>query len=259
MVCMPKVAALVVDRLRDEFLAEANDRLNQMHAVVETAFEAGHGDGDTLIVLRRQAHNLKGTGGGFGFPAISVIAHRLEDYLIDLNELTEYQVRNTQQFVDTLHSIVRRGLNPGEAELAELFRALPMKRCFDAENIVQTKVEVLLVASSAVKRLLVERELRAYGFRMVATRTPFEAFELIVRMKPDLVLTSVVMDGLNGIDLVRALGAMTATKDMPAALLTSLETGHTDLKLLPAGVPIVRLGRHFPKDFARVVAQYQLR
>jgi CheY-like chemotaxis protein/HPt (histidine-containing phosphotransfer) domain-containing protein len=258
MVRMPGAAVSIVDQLRDEFLADAQDRLNQMQEAIELAFSAGNADGNTLVALRRQGHNLKGMGGSFGFPSISVVAHRMEDYLSDLQQLSEQQLQDAQKFVDALIHIVRSGLNADGPALTAVLRALPVKGGFDVKDVVQTDVEILLVASSTVVRLLVERELRACVYRVVATKTPFEAFELAYRMKPDLILTSVVMDGLNGTDLVRALGAMEQTRTMPVALLTSLNVNHTDLKSLPSDVPLIRLGASFPEDFARVVVRYQL-
>ncbi len=79
MVRMPTAATSIVDQLRDEFLADARDRLVQMQEAIELAFATGNAGGDTLVALRRQGHNLKGMGGGFGFPSISVVAHLMED------------------------------------------------------------------------------------------------------------------------------------------------------------------------------------
>ncbi|MSP89433.1 MAG: response regulator [Alphaproteobacteria bacterium] len=258
MVRMPTAATSIVDQLRDEFLADARDRLVQMQEAIELAFATGNAGGDTLVALRRQGHNLKGMGGGFGFPGISVVAHRMEDYLADLAQLSELQLRDAQKFTDALGNIVRGGFNVDGPSLTAMLRALPVKGGFDVKDVVQTDVEILLVVSSTVVRLLVERELRACGYRVVATRAPFEAFELAYRMKPDLILTSVVMDGFKGTDLVRALAAMEPTRNMPVALLTSLDAGHADLRAAPADVPIVRLGANFPEDFAHVVVRYQL-
>ncbi|MBM3571933.1 MAG: hypothetical protein FJX52_06150, partial [Alphaproteobacteria bacterium] len=117
-----------------------------MQEVVDDAFRAEHGTGDTLIAIRRQAHNLKGMGSSFGFPAISMVAHRLEDYLVDLGALSPHELHDAQQFLDALQFIVRRGIDPNEEELGELVRALPVKGGFDMREVVQTDVEVLLVA-----------------------------------------------------------------------------------------------------------------
>lgn len=255
---MPAAAASIADQLRDEFLADAQDRLIQMQEAIELAFATGKASNDTLMALHRQGHNLKGMGGSFGFPSITVVAHRMEDYLSDLAQLSERQLQDAQKFVDALSHIVRSGHNADGSALTAMLRALPVKGGFDVKDIVQTDVEILLVVSSTVVRLLVERELRACGYRVVATRAPFEAFELAYRMKPDLILTSVVMDGFNGADLVRALAAMEPTRNMPVALLTSLNAGHTDLRSLPGDVPVIRIGATFPEDFARVVVRYQL-
>jgi len=55
--------------LLEEFAATRTDRLEQLHSV----FAAGRIDD-----LRVQAHQLKGAGGGYGFPELSDLAGQLE-------------------------------------------------------------------------------------------------------------------------------------------------------------------------------------
>ncbi|MEM1331248.1 MAG: Hpt domain-containing protein [Planctomycetota bacterium] len=60
----PDMAELVV-----EFVSELDDRV----AALQTALDA-----DDLVALRRMAHQLKGAGGGYGFPSITETASDLE-------------------------------------------------------------------------------------------------------------------------------------------------------------------------------------
>ena len=48
------------------------------------------------------------------------------------------------------------------------------------------------------------------------------------------------------------------TRDVPMALLTSLNLDHPSLKEIPYGVSVIRVGEHFGDDFAAVVAKHNL-
>src|SRR3546814_13927980 len=99
---------------------------------------------------------------------------------------------------------------------------------------------------------VVERELAACGYRVSTVLDPFEALELILDTRPDLVLTAMVMPRLTGVDLACALSAMPATRDIPIAVLTSLEPNHPDLSALPMGAGLIRRGPRFGDDLAPV-------
>ena len=64
-------------------LETANDRLAEMSRLLERMGAEGPSD-PALASLRRLAHNMKGIGGSFGYPALSQIAHRMESYVSDL-------------------------------------------------------------------------------------------------------------------------------------------------------------------------------
>src|SRR3546814_19867409 len=103
---------------------------------------------------------------------------------------------------------------------------------------------------------VVERELAACGYRVSTVLDPFEALELILDTRPDLVLTAMVMPRLTGVDLACALSAMPATRDIPTAVLTSLEPNHPDLSALPLGAGLIRRGPRFGDDLAPVLARF---
>ena len=85
--------------LQVEVHDDATDRLNEMIAILDRMAEQGPNDGD-LSAFRRLAHNLKGLGGSFGYPAMSQIAHRLESYVADMTTWTAETPRKLQLFLD---------------------------------------------------------------------------------------------------------------------------------------------------------------
>jgi DNA-binding response OmpR family regulator len=60
---------------------------------------------------------------------------------------------------------------------------------------------ILAVDDSKVGRKLVEMHLGKAGFHVVTARSSEEALEMLVEMRPHLVLLDVVMPGMNGFEL----------------------------------------------------------
>ena len=241
----------IVDRLRQEFLADARERID----LIERALAAGDStDAETLVAIRRETHNLKGLAGSFGFPAVGLIAHRLEDYLSELEALEPRHLADMAVFVDRLADIVEAGQDPGDDAAGAIVRGLPAHPGFEIAPATARKVEVLLVAPSKAVSKIALRELRALGYRVTTARTTWEAIEIAVRTRPDLIITSAVMAGASGIDLLRALAVMTATEGLPVAVLTSFSRDHQELRRLPPEVPVIRLSDSFEADLAEIVA-----
>ena len=245
----------IIARLSQEFLIDAQERIG----VVEKALGAGGGaDPDALMTIRREVHNIKGTGGSFGFPVISLIAHRLEDYLSGLDTLDDRQVSDVAVFVDRLQDIVEAGRDPDDGAAGTLVRSLPAHPGAEFDESKVRDVEVLLVSPSKTLSQVTVYTLRACGYRVTTARTAWEAIEIAVRAQPDLIITSAVMAGVSGVDLLRALASMTATEGVPVAVLTSFSKDHQELQKLPDGAPVIRLGDNFDDDLADIITQYGL-
>ena len=73
-----------------------------------------------------------------------------------------------------------------------------------------------------------------------------------------MVITAQVMPRVTGVDLACALAAMPTTKDIPVALLTSLESNHPDLAALPVNVGLIRRGVSFGDDLAHVLERFKI-
>lgn len=65
------------EELKKEFLNEAQEKIGQMKALVEGGFD----EGDSLERLTNLAHQLKGSGGSYGYSRISSDGARLEELL----------------------------------------------------------------------------------------------------------------------------------------------------------------------------------
>lgn len=251
----------IVARLRQEFLDEALERVQTIEKSVADVHFGKLSHADAIITIRRQAHNLKGMGSSFQFPIIALIAHRLEDYISDFSEIDRRHANDIEKYVDALRNLLEQGLSaltPVEEERSRILRSLPVRWTDDVLNVPQHDVEVLLITPSRVGSRLVERELRACGFRVIASNNAMEGLELGVRMKPDLIVASAVMEDISGIDMARAFHAMRATTSIPFALLTSFDRDNPALSELPSQTAIVRIGSYFSDDLAEVITHFNI-
>lgn len=246
------------DRLRVEFVDDARDRLQVMYDALDGLAKGERSEVSVIGVIRLETHNFKGMGTSFGFPTVSLIAHRLEDYMSGLTRLGEREITDIQTFLDRTSQVVDRAEQPALAETNQIIRALPVRYRFEVTDVDIRDVEIMLVTPSKVVAKKVGGELAACGFRTVTVNDPIESISIAVRVPPDMLIASLVMDGLSGLDLIRGLRAMSITKDVPMALLTSMGLDNPALKEIPQGVAVIRVGEHFGEDFAAAVTRFNL-
>ena len=125
------------------------------------------------------------------------------------------------------------GLSKGDIDEASvdggatLVRELPAKRIADIDfgDLTQSKIQVLAVVPEKAMSIILEKELAACGYRTTKVRNAFNAFEMAVKIKPDMIITSMELGDLSGVDLANAFSAMAKTRHIPFALLTSYSIG----------------------------------
>ena len=242
----------VVAQMRTEFIEGTRDRLDDIEAMVFSESETGEAK---IVPLYRDVHNLKGQGTMHGFPSVTLIAERLEDYLSGLTEIGDGNARDVGKFLDAMRGIVESEKDLGDEALRDVLRSLPTHHRRDFEVDAPLDVEVLLVTPANAVGRAVARELRECGYRVSTVESPWSALQLAACTKPDLIITSVVMDGIGGIDLSRAVAAISTTKDVPVAVLTSFDRGHPELTGLSDAVPVVRVGGQLRDDLGNALTQ----
>ena len=258
-----KVSGANIDELTQkaelEFHDEATTRLAEMNRLLDDIASKG-ADDDNAPALLEHAHNLRITGGSFGFPAITLVAQRFEGYLNDLGDWTDKAQRDAQGFCDALGQLLERKSQPDDDEIAQIVRGLPshVSRTFSPGDVEIRNVEILLVTPARAVAKILSKQIMACGFRVNAVSDPIEGLTTALRLRPDMVITSQVMKGLTGVDLIRALKAVAVTEKIPCAVLTSQELDSADFNRLPTGAPVLRAGNNFADDFAKVVTQLGL-
>ena len=249
-------ADAIIANLTQEFLMDAVDRLGELGILVEKAISGQVDSVAAMADIRRETHTLKGMGGSYGFPAISVIAHRLENYLADLDIITIRQFEDVLRFFDRMQDIADSGKNPDDETLSRIVRALPAKGGAEEDFQAVGDREFLLVAGSRIVGRAVERGLYKRGYRVVTVNSPIEVFEHAVRAKPDMIIASAVMDRISGIDLAKALGAMVVTRDIPFVLLTSFDAAHPELRQLPGDVMLLHHDQDVDAEISKVIERF---
>ena len=240
------------DDLRREFVITARQKLADLDDHVIAVSGLGHDDPEIVSEMRREIHSLKGMGGTFGFPALTAVSHRLEDFIASVGGFS-VRLDDIQVFLDCLNDILDADPQPDNDELAKIVRKLPAGNRSEDDEVEIATIEVLLVVPNQVLRPLLQHHLEQNGCRVVGVESPFEAIELSVRTLPDLVISSVVLAGLDGVDLLRMLNAIENTQSMKLAVLTSAATSDPMIANLPESISVISTDQSMLDDTLSVL------
>lgn len=95
--------------------------------------------------------------------------------------------------------------------------------------------KVLVVDDEPANTKLVGAMLKPEGYRVETATSGEEALTLVARQPPDLVLLDMLMPGIDGIGVARAMKADPATQAIPIIMLTALRDRESRLAGLNAG------------------------
>jgi CheY-like chemotaxis protein/HPt (histidine-containing phosphotransfer) domain-containing protein len=248
-----KAATEVLDELRQEFVDEAVETLQNLDVVLDSGRHGRVPQADVVDSFRRAAVRLRGPAGNFGLRALATVSHRLEDYLTHAPPALPPRVwDDLQKFLDLMLALAEGRLG-ADVEPASLVRGLPPRLGFELGDIQIRCIEVMLVMPPGAQTRYVERELQQCGYRVSVVADTIEAFAHVVQSKPDLIVVSALMPHLDGIDLAIGLAAMPSTRNIPIAVITSLEPADDRLALLPKKIPVVYKGASFGDDLFKAL------
>lgn len=243
--------------LRLEFVDGCDDRLSEMELLLEQAAQGKIADVEALHAIRRAAHSIKGTSASLGFPFVSILAHRLEDFLDGETQCSTTTRRAVSRYMDVIRSQVERPNHvPPQDERNAIIRDLPSKLTLQDMAIDVRNVEALLIVPSSVTAKIVRTELAACGFKSLRAANAMEGLQLGLRSDPDFILISQTLDELSGTDLLRMFRAASPTASTPSAVLTSFARTHPAFQSLPEDVAVIRIGNaHFSQDMGDFIAK----
>jgi chemotaxis protein histidine kinase CheA len=247
----------MMKQLEVEFHDDATERVDEMGELIAQIENGGSAD-ELLPTVRRLGHNLKGTAASFGYPAVSMIAHRLETYINDMRQWDPNALKDLYLFTDKMSQMLDRATQPSDDEIAQIVRSLPAQSMGKTPvniDITVKVVEIMLVTPTRTIAKLLSQQIIACGFRVNSVQDPIEGLTMALRTRPDMVITSQAMKGMTGVDLIRALKAIAVTEPIPAAILTSQELTAAVFERLPKGTMMLRTGEQFADDFGEAIAK----
>lgn len=98
-----------------------------------------------------------------------------------------------------------------------------------------SSVEILIVEDSPTQALCLEGALEEASYKVTIARDGQEALEYLKEHRPTLIISDIVMPGMDGYELCRLVKADKALEDTPVLLVTSLSDPADILKGLQCG------------------------
>ena len=135
-------------------------------------------------------------------------------------------------FVVTLPLLVFK--HPPEAE--RVHPAAPSVMPIQADMTKLAGLKILFVDDEPDSRLLVKRLLERYGAEVVAAENALAALELILRFRPDLIISDIGMPEIDGYEFLRRVRSSIAeAATIPAIALTAFARSEDRTRALLAG------------------------
>ncbi len=244
----------IVGDMCQEFLDETLETLLSLDSLLDSGRNGRSSGKEVIQAFGRAAIHIRAPAGNFGLRLLSTIANRLSDYLTNTPEHLPPRVWDDLQiFLDMMLAQAEGRKNDEDLIPAEVVRTLPRNLGLRTEDIQVRNQEVLLVMPGGAQTRFVEREMQQCGYHVSIVSDTLEAFTQAVQTKPDLIVISALMAHLDGIDLAIALASMPSTRNIPLAVITSLEPADDRLALLPKRVPLVYKGPSFGDDLFKAL------
>lgn len=237
----------MVAGLLAEFVGESQERVADLIRRIPK--------GEGLPELRRFIFDLAGQARNFGLTMLETVADQAQNYLTAIVTLDDQANDDLGRYLDVIQDLLN-GKQSDDSDFRRMVRTLPVRRGVEIDEAPEVRdIEVVLVMSPGTQQTFVERELRACGYRATAIPDTLKALSYATRAKPDMMIVSAVMPQLSGIDLALALAAIPSTRNIPLAVITSLEVTDPQLKVLPPSVTLIRKTSAFGDDLTKALQQ----
>ncbi len=97
------------------------------------------------------------------------------------------------------------------------------------------QAKVLIIDDEPIARITLEALLSAEDYQLHFAEDGMEGLALVANLRPDVVLLDVMMPGMNGFDVCRAIRVMEMVSEVPILLITALDDRESRLEGLRAG------------------------
>ncbi|CCG07622.1 response regulator [Pararhodospirillum photometricum] len=240
-----------------EFREELRDNISELEVTVGNLRSAAVPLRQGATRVRSIVARINRLSVAMDFSLLSLTLRRFTDYMHDLDEPTDRNLDDLAIFADILSGLLVGEIDAAANE-AEFFRSLPARRPVDLGDVEHLNVEVLLVEPQRSSANIIARELHQCGYKVTNARTAREGLDLAARTRPDLVISSAVLDILSGVDLGCALAAMPSTESIAFCILTSFDRDHPFLVKLPKSCGYLHKGGNFGVDLSNELQRFGL-
>lgn len=244
--------------LQQIYLESCEDRIRTSSEHIESIANNEGNVEESLKVIRRDLHSMKGMGTASGFPGITAIAHRAEEFILHNETLNTQEISDLYKFYDAIQTLMVKETQPNSDEIAEMVRNLPHRNNETEKKNTNKAIEVLSVMPPNLVHNAINDDLRELGFRLSNIPSGIEAIRTILHTKPDLIVLSAVIDEIDGIELSKILRLIENTKNIPIILITSFDNETLLKKDLPKDVKIIKKGKNFLKNISETLTELRV-
>jgi chemotaxis protein histidine kinase CheA len=210
----------VLQKLKEKYLSELPGKIDDMEDIALRM-----DDPDKFLEyspeLYRLAHSLKGSAGSYGFPDLTAICHRVEDYLEPVSsddttaqeEVSDLILRH----IDLMREYVSL-VQEGETLFSQIGDKLnSLKR----DNLATTYSGLLVDGSLTTSQLCLSI-LKTYPIEFTVVEDGITALERLLAEDFDVLITAMELANLNGLALVAASHLSSRSKEtISTVLITS--------------------------------------
>jgi CheY-like chemotaxis protein/HPt (histidine-containing phosphotransfer) domain-containing protein len=237
-------------QLRANYLAEMHERLGGIESDL-LAIERTGRFGETFERCYRRVHSLKGSAGTYGLPILGKIAHQLEEHLDlfadDRARLTAELLNRCLAHIDLMRQ-AQQEAQQGAEHFNDIDEALHALR----GRFLDNRFSVLIVEVSKVNIKLCREILKDYPAHVTVLDSGYQALELLLQQKYQLLITGLEVKVLNGLALVAAVRmSARGNQDIQSILLTSSKLPPLKRNVDPDFI-VARDG-HFTENLTRAV------
>jgi two-component system cell cycle response regulator len=148
---------------------------------------------------------------------------------------------NTKGFISTLNSCIQTSIQESPSQPA---KTLPIEsenvntldhRIKNIEDAFSHRRKILIVDDEPLNVDLMEKQLAQYSYDTIVAYCGEDALEIVEKELPDLIILDIVMPGIDGFEVIRAIRANKRTVDIPIILCTVLDSKEQRIRGLNLG------------------------
>ncbi len=253
----PDLEMILAD-MRQEFIESSEDRLDEVEEAISRLLSNKGKPEYEMLEIKRHVHSIKGMGGSFGFSSVTLWAHALEDYMETVKDIGVDQLWDVQLFVDRVRDILEHGADVDSRTVADAIKHLPLRGVTLERSGLKEGLSVLLLMPKGIQRKIVGRELTTFGFKVIIAETTMEAIDLGLTHRPDVIISSMLLDRMNGLELAGVFSAIAATAHHKCLVITASDESDIVGKDLPDNVQVVHKGVNFSRDLITFLTEQKL-